>query len=157
MRAKFSPYPWRCLWRGLVQMTMVRPCRLITRQRSHMGLTDGLTFMRKGRARAFALRREASWYQDPCVGEDLRPRCRDGHGVLEMGRQGAVGGRDRPVVVVDVDVRAAGRDHRLDRDRHPVLELRPGVGGDEVRYLRVLVHGTPDAVAHEAADDAEPC
>jgi hypothetical protein len=26
-------------------MTMVRPCRLITRQRSHIGLTDGLTFM----------------------------------------------------------------------------------------------------------------
>src|SRR5215470_556303 len=26
-------------------MTMVRPCRLITRQRSHMGLTDGRTFM----------------------------------------------------------------------------------------------------------------
>jgi hypothetical protein len=28
-----------------VQMTMVRPCRLITRQRSHIGLTEGLTFM----------------------------------------------------------------------------------------------------------------
>jgi hypothetical protein len=28
-----------------VQMTMVRPCRLITRQRSHMGLTEGRTFM----------------------------------------------------------------------------------------------------------------
>src|SRR5438105_12976284 len=26
-------------------MTMVVPCRLITRQRSHMGLTDGRTFM----------------------------------------------------------------------------------------------------------------
>src|SRR5438128_3109157 len=26
-------------------MTMVLPCRLITRQRSHMGLTDALTFM----------------------------------------------------------------------------------------------------------------
>src|SRR5438552_2657896 len=26
-------------------MTMVRPCRLITRQRSHIGLTDGLTFI----------------------------------------------------------------------------------------------------------------
>src|SRR5918997_632021 len=25
-------------------MTMVRPCRLMTRQRSHMGLTDGRTF-----------------------------------------------------------------------------------------------------------------
>src|SRR5262245_51593814 len=27
-------------------MTMVVPCRLITRQRSHMGLTDALTFKR---------------------------------------------------------------------------------------------------------------
>src|SRR5215218_10412943 len=42
MRA--MPYPCRCLWRGLEQMTMVRPCRLITRQRSHMGFTDGRTF-----------------------------------------------------------------------------------------------------------------
>jgi hypothetical protein len=25
-------------------MTMVRPCRLITRQRSHMGFTEGRTF-----------------------------------------------------------------------------------------------------------------
>jgi hypothetical protein len=36
-------------------MTMVRPCRLITRQRSHMGFTDGLTFIStffSGRARA---------------------------------------------------------------------------------------------------------
>src|SRR6185503_19696890 len=38
-------YPCLCLCRGLLQMTMVVPCRLITRQRSHMGLTDGRTFM----------------------------------------------------------------------------------------------------------------
>src|ERR1700746_1207960 len=37
--------PCLCLWRGLLQMTMVVPCRLITRQRSHMGLTDGRTFI----------------------------------------------------------------------------------------------------------------
>jgi hypothetical protein len=29
-------------------MTMVRPCRLITRQRSHMGLTEALTFIGVG-------------------------------------------------------------------------------------------------------------
>src|SRR6186997_2501976 len=40
-----ATYPCLCLCRGLVQMTMVLPCRLITRQRSHMGLTDALTFI----------------------------------------------------------------------------------------------------------------
>src|ERR1041385_7918831 len=89
MRAKSLLYPWRCLWRGLVQMTMVRPCRLITRQRSHMGLTDGLTFMNsflagKGCARADASRRGPSWYQDRRLGEDPRPRRRHGDRVLEM-------------------------------------------------------------------------
>src|ERR1043166_1045426 len=98
-----------------MQMTMVRPCRLITRQRSHMGLTDGLTFIgAKERARASASQRGPSWYQDPASGEDPRPGRRDGHGVLEMGRQRVVGGRDRPLVVVEVHLRATGRDHRLD-------------------------------------------
>jgi len=32
------------LWRGFVQMTRVLPCRLMTRHRSHIGFTDGLTF-----------------------------------------------------------------------------------------------------------------
>src|SRR6266480_4187907 len=35
--------PCLCLCRGLVQMTIVVPCRLIMRERSHMGLTDGRT------------------------------------------------------------------------------------------------------------------
>src|SRR3954451_7518861 len=38
-------YPCLCLWRGFVPMTMGGPCRLMMRQRSHMGLTDGRTFM----------------------------------------------------------------------------------------------------------------
>src|SRR6201993_4587536 len=38
-------YPCLCLWRGFVQMTIVVPCRLMTRQRSHMALTEGRTFM----------------------------------------------------------------------------------------------------------------
>src|SRR5947209_18375442 len=47
---RFTPamraiYPCLCLWRGLVQITIVRPCRLITLQRSHIGFTDGRTFI----------------------------------------------------------------------------------------------------------------
>src|SRR6059058_4913311 len=110
-------------------MTMVRPCRLITRHRSHMGFTEGLTFMRavlwanKGRAGAKASPRGWSWYQNPCFRrQDARPLGRDRDRVLEMGRQRRVGGRDRPVVVVDVDVRPPGGDHRLDRERHAVLQ-----------------------------------
>ena len=73
-----------------------------------------------------------------------------------MGRERAVLGRDRPLVVVDVDVRAARRDHRLDRDRHPLREQRTAPGLPEVRDVRVLVVGAADAVADEAADDREP-
>jgi len=60
MRAKSLSYPCRCLWRGFVQMTIVVPCRLITRQRSHMGLTDALTFigvLRSNRAQRARSRR----------------------------------------------------------------------------------------------------
>ncbi len=36
--------PWRCLWRGSLQMTMTRPCRRITRHFWQILLTLGLTF-----------------------------------------------------------------------------------------------------------------
>src|SRR5205809_4799320 len=37
--------PWRCLWRGLVQITMTRPWRRITLHFSHIFLTLGRTFI----------------------------------------------------------------------------------------------------------------
>src|SRR5438067_7085197 len=114
-------------------MTMVRPCRLITRQRSHMGLTEGLTFIwsglsenhavencaKQGRVEAEASRRGPSWYQNPCFPrQDAGPLGGHGDGVLEMGRKSGVGGRARSAVVVDVDGRPASSDRRCARERH---------------------------------------
>src|SRR4029077_18986508 len=39
-------YPWRCLWRGFLQMIRTRPCRRTILQFSHRTLIDGLTFIR---------------------------------------------------------------------------------------------------------------
>src|SRR5215475_7265717 len=41
----FPSYPWRCLWRGFLQMMCTRPARRTTLQCSHRTFTDGLTFM----------------------------------------------------------------------------------------------------------------
>ena len=71
----------------------------------------------------------------------------DRNGVLEMCRQRVVGGGDRPLVVVQVDVGTPGGDHRLDRDRHPRLEQRAASRLAEVRDLRVLVVAPADTVA----------
>jgi hypothetical protein len=40
-----SLYPWRCLWRGFTQMTRTEPWRRITLHFSHIGFTDGRTFI----------------------------------------------------------------------------------------------------------------
>jgi hypothetical protein len=49
-----------------VQMTMVVPCRLMTRHRSHMGLTDALTFMRTKPRRAGAVKEFRAHTETPC-------------------------------------------------------------------------------------------
>ena len=38
-------YPWRCLCLGFSQITITRPCLLMTLHLSHIGLTDALTFI----------------------------------------------------------------------------------------------------------------
>src|SRR5919197_4087032 len=45
MRAMEVPYPCRCLWRGFWQITRTAPWRRMILHFSHMGLTDGRTFM----------------------------------------------------------------------------------------------------------------
>src|SRR6266516_6809451 len=57
--ARRTTQPCLCLWRGFVQMTMVLPCRLITRQRSHMGLTEARTFIGVGTLAFVGLDRRA--------------------------------------------------------------------------------------------------
>src|SRR4051812_49935014 len=57
------PYPCRCLWRGFEQMISTARWRRMTLHFSHIGLTDGRTFMKpfggtsrkEGRERAGAL------------------------------------------------------------------------------------------------------
>jgi hypothetical protein len=66
-------------------MTRTRPCRLITRHRSHMGLTDALTFIGECGHAEFRPSREESWYQNPRQGQDPGPLLGDRHGVLEVG------------------------------------------------------------------------
>src|SRR4051794_867547 len=45
MRAMRPPYPCRCLCRGFWQMTSTAPWRRMILHFSHIGLTDGRTFM----------------------------------------------------------------------------------------------------------------
>src|SRR5216117_995204 len=159
-------------------MTSTLPCRLITRQRSHIGLTDALTFMgRCGKPRQDTARPRLSMLanavQQPsgalgrqpgdCRSSDADFREREdartvfGHRdrVLEVACKRVVARVDRPAVVAREDAGLAGGDHRLDREGHPGREERAAAGLSEVRDLRLLVHRPPDPVADELADDRE--
>src|SRR6185312_13737756 len=162
----FLPQPCRCLCLGFVQMTSTLPCRLITRQRSHIGLTDALTFMRRcGKPRlrhgpAATVNRtrrrpDAALNADARGGQDAGPLVGHRDRVLEVRGERIVARVDRPAVVPGVDAGPARGDHRLDGERHPRLEERTATRLAEVRDLRLLVHGPPHPVAHELADDGE--
>jgi hypothetical protein len=59
--SRLNGYPWRCLWRGLVQMTYTRPCRLISLQFSQIRFTLERTFMivlNRAESRALVRKRE---------------------------------------------------------------------------------------------------
>src|SRR5215813_3072220 len=72
--------------------------------------------------------------------EDLGAVLGDGDGVLEMGRECAVGRIHRPAVLLHVHVAAAEREHRLDGEAHAGLQLRAAGPGPVVRDLWLLVH-----------------
>src|SRR4051794_40719479 len=82
-------------------MTMVVPCRLITRQRSHMGLTEALTFICS-----------AVPVGDPAAGEivggelDLDPVARKDADVVLAHLPGDRREHHRPVVDLDPEHRA---------------------------------------------------
>src|SRR5918998_628851 len=88
-------------------------------------------------------------------GEHPRAVLGDGQGVLEMGRERAVRGVDRPPVpLAEAYVVATERDHGLYREGHPGKEPRPGARPAVVGDLRVLVHLAPDPVGDEVPYDA---
>src|SRR5919197_4166521 len=88
-----------------------------------------------------------------CGGEDARAVLRDGDGVLEVGGEGAVGARDRPLVLVEHDVGPSRGDHGLDREGHAFGEERAAARIAVVRDLRLLVHAASDTVPDEASND----
>src|SRR5437764_6245917 len=89
-------------------------------------------------------------------GQDPRPLGGDGDGELEVRGERAVLGVHRPAVIPHTHQRAAGVDHRLDRQHHALLELRPAARLTVVGDLRLLVHVAPDPVPNQAADDRKP-
>src|ERR1039458_2412032 len=42
---RLSPYPWRCLWRGSLQITRTTPLRRMTLHFPQIALTDARTFI----------------------------------------------------------------------------------------------------------------
>src|SRR5690554_7816265 len=74
---------------------------------------------------------------------------RDGHGVLEVRRQGAVLRVSGPAVVGDEHAGAALSHHGLDRQDEAGTEHGSRAGTTDVGHLGRLVEVTADAVADE--------
>ena len=81
----------------------------------------------------------------------------DGDGMLEVSRQTAVLGLDRPAVAQLLDLVVVLADHRLDGDGHAGHEAGAAALMAVVRHLGVLVQLPAGAVAHELADHGEAC
>src|SRR5262245_57115897 len=70
-----------------------------------------------------------------------------------MGRAGAVGGADRPAVLVERDLVGGAAEPGLDRDGEAGFEFHAAAGTAGVGDVRGLVHGAADAVAAELGVD----
>src|SRR5437016_6007563 len=148
-RAIFAPsQPWRWLCRGFLQMTRTTPDRRTILQFSQRTLTDGRTF-------TTLLPTLFEPICDPAASEVLRPVLGHRDRVLKVRRQAPVHGHRGPSILEDPHLPAAHRDHRLDREHHAGLELRPPSRLAEVRHLRVLVQIAADPVPDELSDDRE--
>src|SRR4029079_1240642 len=84
----------------------------------------------------------ANWsFWSSCDGrEDFGTSVRDRDRVLEVGRQRAVARDDGPAAGLHLGLGPAERQHRLDREADPWLELHPPDAGPVVGDLRLLVH-----------------
>lgn len=103
-----------------------------------------------------------SWNRRPALSrterEDPGTLLGDGDRMFTMGRYSRVCGHDRPTVLEGDDISGAGIDHRLQGQnqagaKFDIVMLE--APGDEIRYLRLLVHVSADAVADELLDETE--
>src|ERR1700691_1745293 len=85
--------------------------------------------------------------------QNPRPTCGDGEDVLEVRRIAAVGRNRRPAIFENTHVRFAHVDHRLDRENHAFLQLRPLARIAVVRHVGLFMHSRSDSVAYEFAHD----
>ena len=88
--------------------------------------------------------------------QDIRAVGGDGHGMLELHRQAAVGGDDRPAIGQQNPVVLAGVDHRLDGEGQAGAQARAAFGLANVGDGQLFVQHAADAVAAPLVDDADP-
>lgn len=83
-----------------------------------------------------------------CGSEYLGPIGCQANRVLPMRRQRAIGGTDRPPVIIHGGVSGACVEHGLDAERHPRSQTQPLATPPIVGHLWLLVHLTADAMTH---------